>query len=129
MMVLNHNREKEFKDCGVKMVAEKVEYGRYVEPIFWTRYHLYVVSSSFSLKEGGNKSGEIFCHYGFDSDRTADLVWDELVKRLEECQDKLTMAKAFRIDSIDLAGCEGRIIKYMDGGKMWSVFPPKARLR
>lgn len=119
---------KVYQDCGIRITATKEIYGRYVEPYLWTRYHLYVAISHETKISGTLATKYTTCHFGFDSKKTAEKVWNELVMRIERCEDKISFVKEFYVDDLNLEGYEGRIIKYIEGGKIFSVFPKKDRL-
>jgi len=119
-------KAKDYMDCGIRMVAEEELSYANVEPVLWTRYHIYVLKSPGIKKDGFYEIANTHCHYGFDSRRTADRAWDELVELLDGCEERLGFVSDFGMDTLDLGGCEGRVIKYIEGGKLWGVFQPKA---
>jgi len=123
---MDSRRVKVFSDCGILMMAEKEISSRYREPLFWTRFHLHVFAPISSLEENKGNCIE-YIHYGFDDQRTAELAWDELTKHLEQSPNKNEAVKNFELDINGLGPIEGRIIKYLENGKIWATFPSRIK--
>lgn len=104
------------------MIAEEANCSRYSKPILWTRYHLTVTAPRSMENEGPGGCKKII-HYGFDCKRTAELVWDELVKVLELSRNRIESLMNFDLNSLALTDVEGRMIKYLEKGKTWGSFP------